>query len=257
MNKKKIIALIAARGGSKRVPRKNVKELNGKPLISYIIETALKSQVFDKVIVSTEDPEIAEISRNSGADVPFTRPKELATDSTLTGPVIKHAIKWLEENENYKPDIIVILQAPTPFVKPDQIKMVVDKLLSSNLDVVYTVNEVDYTPYWMQKVIKDGENNKAELLIKDFDLKNKQGQNMPKIYRPNGAVYATKTEVFLKWDENVPLNIPFKGVNTHVEIIDNISAIDIDHPLDFIIAEVILKNKIEEEMKKGEIKWIK
>ncbi len=241
MHKNKIIALIAARGGSKRVPRKNVKELNGKPLISYIIETALKSQVFDKVIVSTEDQEIAEVSKNSGADVPFTRPKELATDSSLMGPVIKHALKWLEDNEKYKPEVVVILQAPTPFVKPGQIKKVVDKLLDSKSDVVYTVNEVDYSPYWMQRLIDDNNINRPELLIKGFDLRNKQGLDLPKIYRPNGAVYAAKTDILLKWDDNMPLNLPFEGINTIVEIIDSISALDIDYPLDFIIAEVILK----------------
>lgn len=241
--KYKIIALIAARGGSKRVPRKNIKELNGKPLISYIIETALNSQVFDKVIVSTDDLEIAEISKKSGADVPFTRPKELATDSTLMGPVIKHALKWLEDNEKYRPDVVVILQAPTPFVKPHQIKKVVDKLLSSNSDVVYTVNEVDYPPYWMQTLINNPKGYKSEMLIKDFDLKNKQGQDFPKIYRPNGAVYAAKTDILFHWNENLPLNLPLKGINTHVEIIDQISALDIDTTLDFMLAEVILKNK--------------
>src|SRR3989344_4335921 len=242
--KKNIIALIAARGGSKRVPRKNVKELNGKPLISYIIEAALGSKVFDKVIVSTEDSEIAEISKNSGAYVPFTRPKELATDKSLMGPVIKHAIKWLEENDNYRPDIVVILQAPTPFVKPEQIKKVVEKLINSESDVVYTVNEVDYPPYWIQKLIKDSEGDRPELIIQNFDLRNKQGSDLPTTYRPNGAVYAAKANILLNWDDNMPLNLPFESINTYVEIIDNISAIDIDRPLDFMFAEFIIKNKI-------------
>ena len=161
------------------------------------------------------------------------------------GPVIKHAIKWLEDNENYKPEVVVILQAPTPFVKQEHIQKVVDKLLNSKSDVVYTVNEVDYTPYWMQKLLKDGVNDKPELLIKDFDLKNKQGQDMPKIYRPNGAVYAAKTDILLNWDENVPLNLPFKGINTRVEIMDKVSAIDIDTYFDFMFAEFIIKNGIQ------------
>lgn len=240
--KYKVIALIAARGGSKRVPRKNIKELNGKPLISYIIETALNSQVFAKVIVSTEDLEIAEISKKSGADVPFLRPKELATDSTLMGPVIKHALKWLEDNEKYRPDVVVILQAPTPFVKPHQIKKVVDKLLSSNSDVVYTVNEVDYPPYWMQTLVNNPAGYKPEMLIKDFDLRNKQGSDLPKTYRPNGAVYAARVDILRNWDDNMPLNLPFESINTYVEIIDSTSAIDIDRPFDFMLAEFVIKN---------------
>lgn len=241
----KIIAIIAARGNSKRLPRKNIRELAGKPLIAYPIQAALETKIFDKVIVTTDNEEIAKISKKYGAEVPFMRPKELATDSTLVGPVLKHTLNWLKNNENYEPDAFVLLQAPCPFVKFEQIKKVVEKLLNSDAEAVYTVNKVEYSPYWMQTLIKTDEGNTPQLLIKDFDLRFKQLQDMPQVYRPNGAVYAVKLNSFLRWDERIPLNLPSKGFNTKVEIIDEISAFDIDTIMDFKIAEEILKGCLE------------
>ena len=98
----KAIAIIPARGGSKRIPRKNIKKFFGKPLIAYSIQTALKSKLFDKVIVSTDDEEIATIAKQYGAEVPFIRPKELADDFTTTGDVIEHTLNWLKKNGNVK-----------------------------------------------------------------------------------------------------------------------------------------------------------
>ena len=95
------ICVIPARGGSKRIPRKNIKEFNGKPIIAYSIEAALKSNCFDQVIVSTDDDEISEVARKYGAQVPFIRPDELSTDYAGTIPVIKHTIEWMEDNNNF------------------------------------------------------------------------------------------------------------------------------------------------------------
>jgi len=115
------VAIIPARGGSKGIPRKNIKELCEKPLITYIIETALRVEELDRVIVSTEDKEIAEVAKKCGAEVPFMRPEELARDETPTLPVLQHAVKYLEEKENYKPDIVVLLYATSPLLKHERV----------------------------------------------------------------------------------------------------------------------------------------
>jgi CMP-N-acetylneuraminic acid synthetase len=115
------IAIIPARGGSKTIPRKNIKNFAGRPLISHIIETALKVNELDRVIVSTEDKEIAEIAKKFGAEVPFLRPNELAQDQTPTLPVLIHAVNYLEEEEGYTPHLVVLVYATSPLLKPESI----------------------------------------------------------------------------------------------------------------------------------------
>ena len=111
----KILGIIPARGGSKSVPRKNIKDLGGKPLIAWTIEAAKASGVFDRLILTTDDEEIAEVGKKWGAEVAFMRPAELAQDTTPTLPVLQHAVKWLEDNDGSKPDAGMILQPTTPF----------------------------------------------------------------------------------------------------------------------------------------------
>ncbi|MBI2055590.1 MAG: acylneuraminate cytidylyltransferase family protein, partial [Candidatus Sungbacteria bacterium] len=118
----KILGIIPARGGSKSIPRKNIKELGGKPLIAWTIEAAKKSGVFDRIILTTDDSEIAEVGREWGVEVPFMRPNELAEDHTPTLPVIQHTLAWLEDNESYEPDAVMILQPTTPFRQPHHIQ---------------------------------------------------------------------------------------------------------------------------------------
>ena len=112
---KTVLAIIPARGGSKGVPRKNIKNLCGKPLITWTIEEALKSKYIDRLVVSTEDEEIAEISRKHGAEIPFLRPIELAKDDTPGIEPLLHCIYWLKNNENYSPDYVCTLQCTSPF----------------------------------------------------------------------------------------------------------------------------------------------
>jgi len=123
------IAIIPARGGSKRIPKKNIKDFMGKPIIAYSIEAAIKSQLFDEVIVSTDDDEIASIAKSYGASVPFKRPEELSDDFTGTTPVVRHAVNWYTKNKT-KPDNVCCIYSTAPFVQVDYIQQGYNQLLS-------------------------------------------------------------------------------------------------------------------------------
>ena len=123
-------AIIPARGGSKRIPRKNIRLFNGKPMLAWSVEAALQSGVFDRVIVSTDDAEIAEVARQSGAEVPFLRPATLADDFTGTGPVITHAIQWLREQQK-PPSLVGCIYATAPLLLPTDLQQAAAALLAN------------------------------------------------------------------------------------------------------------------------------
>jgi CMP-N,N'-diacetyllegionaminic acid synthase len=228
IDNKRILAIIPARGGSKGIPGKNIKELNGKPLIGYAIEEVGKSKYIDKLIVSTEDKEIAQVSKRFGAEIPFLRPMELAADDTPGIQPILHAVKWFHEKGSCF-DFVICLQCTSPFRKTKQIDEAIEKLVKEGADSIVSVCESEISPYWMKKV----ENG----ILKDF-LGNipfyARRQDTPMVYRLNGAIYLAKTEVLNKhknwYTENT---IPF--------IMDKLSSIDIDDILDFKFAELLMR----------------
>jgi len=231
IDSKKILVIIPARGGSKGLPRKNIKLLNGKPLISYTIQAAKKSKFVDRVIVSTDDLEIAQISKDCGAEVPFIRPDELSGDNSSTVEALKHAVVWLKENEGYKPDLICVLQCTSPLRSSKDIDGTIQKLFETDKDAAVSVCEVEVNPYWTN--IFDGD--KLEYFIPEG--KNiVRRQELPKIYRLNGAVYLIKTEVFLEKGTLEPDNIT--GY-----IMNNSDSVDIDDEIDFCLAEALLHNR--------------
>jgi len=220
----KIVAIIPARGGSKGIPRKNIKELCGKPLIAYIIETALRVEELDRVIVSTEDKEIAEVAKKCGAEVPFMRPEELARDETPTLPVLQHAVKYLEEKENYKPDIIVLLYATSPLLKHERVSEAIKLLKARGFDSVLSVVE-DRGHYW----IKRGED--YERLYPKV-LKNRQFTEP--LLKENGAIYLCKRDLLMEENTMVGGKIGFLKMQKE-------ESIDIDEPLDFEITEFFMR----------------
>ncbi len=226
---KKIIAIIPARGGSKRVPRKNIKPLAGKPLIFYAINAALKSKYLDRVIVSTDDRKIAKVAEKFGAEIPFLRPKELATDRAKSIDVLKHAVRFLEEKENYKADIIVLVQPTTPLVLPEDIDKTIEKLIKARANSCVTMAEIGERPEWMYKI---GKNGKAKLFWEQ-KIQKTRSQDLPKIFRLNGAVYAVKRDVLMK------KNKILDNKNLTAIIMPRDRSIDIDEPVDFKIAEAI------------------
>lgn len=230
----KIVAIIPARGGSKRVPNKNIKKLLSKPLIAYTIESALKSKKVDRVIVSTDDKEISEISKKYGAEVPFIRPLYLATDTAHTPPVIKHAVEFLEKNEGYKVDVLVTLQATSPLRTAKQIDEAIDKFLKENVDSLVSIKEADFPPFWLFKI----EKNKLVPFIqkKGINYFLKESQELPKVYQPNGAIYITKKSLLLKKCE-------LMGGKISGYLMDHKSSLDVDNLLDLKFIELVMKNE--------------
>jgi len=226
INGKKVIAIIPARGGSKRLPRKNVLPLNGKPLIAWSIDAALESKYVDKVIVSTDCHEIAKISTECGASVPFMRPESIAGDTATTNSVILHA---LEQYSN-EYDIAVILQPTSPLRIFSDIDNALEMLLSKNADGVVSVCECEHSPLWSNSLPSDG--NMGTFIRED--IKGKRSQDLPSYYRLNGAVYAFTTTAL----------IANQGINYTDTVFSikmpTLRSVDIDHELDFKIAEALL-----------------
>lgn len=227
--KPKIIAIIPARGGSKGVPRKNIRLLAGKPLIAYTIEAASKSEYINRVVVSTEDKEISEVSKKYGAEV-IDRPKELAQDDSPAIDAIKHVIGALREKDNYHPDIIVLLQSTTPLRIVADINNAIDFFLNNDCESVVSVCEIN--PYW-SLTIKDGYLEP----IFGWDYFYKRRQNLPNTYALNGAIYITLTENLDKYNG-------FLNKKTISYIMPHERSIDIDEEFDFKLAELLLRTKI-------------
>lgn len=226
----KIVAIIPARGGSKGIPKKNIKELCGKPLIAYIIETALKVEELDRVIVSTEDKEIAEIAREYGAEVPFIRPEELARDETPTLPVLQHAVKYLEEKENYRPEIVVLLYATSPHLMAERVSEAIKMLKKGRFDSVLSVVE-DRGHYWTEK-----EDNYEKI----YPKVEKNRQFTKPLFKENGAIYICKRAILMEKNEIVGGKIGFLVMKRE-------ESIDIDEPLDFEFAEFLMNRRCKEK----------
>lgn len=228
LNNKSILAIIPARGGSKGIPRKNIKDLNGKPLIAYTIEETKKSKYIDKLVVSTEDEEISKISTMYNADVPFLRPKELAEDHTPGIDPILYTIKWFQSN-GYKFDYIVCIQCTSPFRKAEQIDAALEKLINKEADSIVSVCESEVSPYWMKKI----ENGIMNDFLDNIPFYPRR-QDAPQIYRLNGAIYIAKAEVLLK-------NKNWYTENTLAYVMDRKSSVDIDEMIDFKFAEFLMR----------------
>ena len=229
---KEILAIIAARGGSKGLPGKNIRELCGKPLISYTIEAAKEAKYITRVVVSTDDDDIARVSKESGADIPCMRPDELATDNASSIDAVLHMVNYLKEVENYNPEFIVLLQPTSPLRNSKHIDEAIKKLLETNMDAIVSVCESEVSPYWSNVFNED----KLEYFIEE-GKKITRRQDLPKVYRMNGAIYGIKTDVFIKEKTLEPESLT--GY-----IMSNKDSVDIDEALDFKFAEIIMKEEL-------------
>jgi len=193
-----ILAIIPARGGSKTVPRKNIQPLAGHPLIAYSITAGLQAQRVNRVVVSTDDEEIAEISRAFGADVPFLRPTSLAQDETVDLPVFKHALEWLAENEAYHPEIVVQLRPTSPLRPPDCVDRAIGILLNNpGGDSVRGVIPSGQNPYKMWRISSEG--NLQPLLGNDFEEPyNMPRQQLPQTYWQTGHIDVIRASTILE-----------------------------------------------------------
>ena len=227
-NNQKILAIIPARGGSKGIPRKNIRLLAGKPLIAYSIETALKSKYIDRVVVSTEDEEIAEISREWSAEV-IKRPKELARDDTPTTDVIIHVLDSLRKEEKYIPDVVALLQPTSPLRTNKDIDDSIEFFLNcQNCLSLISVTEFDHSPFWAMKV----ENNFLKPIFSEKYFRMRR-QELPKAYRPNGAIFIAPPKVLYKYRT-------FYTPKTLAYVMPPEKSIDIDTEFDFLLAEFLI-----------------
>jgi CMP-N,N'-diacetyllegionaminic acid synthase len=232
-NDYKVLCIIPARSGSKGISGKNIKLLCGKPLITYSIQQALNTNIIDRTIVSTDNKKIAEISRNCGADVPFTRPSHLATDEASTLDVLLHTIEWCKNNENLYYDIILLLHANTPLRSIEDIQKCIEIMVNQNADNVFSVTPASNNPYFNMVEI----NEKDQVtLIKDGSFQNRQ--SAPSVYDMNSSIYAWWTDMLT---EAKSIFSP----KTRIHIMPRERSIDIDEPIDFRIAEMIMKDHIK------------
>lgn len=182
-----ILAIIPARGGSKGVPRKNIREVHGLPLIEYTIRQALKSSHIQHLAVSTDDQEIAKISKDAGAQVPFLRPDELAGDTVSDLPVLKHALNWYLENVDSHIEFVLLLRPTTPLKTKEDMEFVIQKWRETQSPSIRTVSQVPgkYHPYWTFQL----KNGQAQSSVPGLDLKKFfQRQLLPATYFVNGLV---------------------------------------------------------------------
>ena len=233
ISNKKILGIITARGGSKSLPGKNIKLFNGKPLIAYSIETALKSKYLDKVIVSTDNKEIAKIAKKFRAEVPFLRPKKFARDNSPSSEAILHAIDWLEKRNEFF-DIIVLLQPTSPLRKENDVDMAIELFLKNykKADSLVSVGKIHLeNPYITKKI----ENGYVKPLIK-IRRKIYQRQQLPEVYYSYGLLYLSKVDTYRKYKT-------FYQKRTIPYFIERWQNYEIDDIYDFIALEQISKYK--------------
>lgn len=224
-----VVALIPARGGSKGIHNKNIVDLAGKPLIAHTIEQSYQSGYIDKVVVSTDDSTIAEVSRSYKADVPFLRPAGLALDETPTSDVITHFIDHFQHTKDFSVDIIILLQPTSPLRKVVDIDNAIELYVKAPCDSVISVCECGKPLHWFKNVNKGGYLEDVALLPKDISRR----QEADKLYLLNGAIYVFDRETFIRkkkvhTDASIPYVMPIQ------------SSVDIDTPQDLALAAFYL-----------------
>lgn len=232
----KVVGVIHARGGSVRIPLKNIKPLGGIPLIGYIIRAALAARTLDRLIVSTDHPDIKRVSLEFGAEVPFDRPKEISSDCP-SEYVTQHAVSFVEAEQGHPVSIAVTMQPTTPFVRAEDIDACVDMVRGNPAwNSAFTGKKVLERPEWMFSVAPD--RTAALFMAGQFEGERGVSQCLPEMIMPNGAVYATRREELM---ENGRIIAP----NTAVHVMRLEDSVDIDEPLDFEFAEFLLSKRRE------------
>jgi N-acylneuraminate cytidylyltransferase/CMP-N,N'-diacetyllegionaminic acid synthase len=224
----RILALIPARGGSKGLPGKNIRDLHGKPLIAWSIQAAKQSQYIDRTIVSTDSADIAATAKEYGAETPFIRPAELATDHSSGMDVCLHALEWFS-NKNDAYNLLLILQPTSPLRTVSDIDTAIETMGEKQAKAVVSVCETDHHPWWSNQLPQNG-NMKGFLRP---EVLNKNRQELPTYYRLNGAIYLVDAEVIKKTRS-------FYGPETFAYVMPTERSIDIDTLQDLLVAEAYL-----------------
>lgn len=221
-----MIAIVPARGGSKGLPGKNILPLLGKPLIAYTIEAALRSKSISRVILSTDDPQIAAIGKEYGAEVPFMRPTELADDSALAVDVYNYTLNKLDNVNGGRINSVVILQPTSPLRKHTDIDTAVSLFEEKDADSVISFCEEHHPISWNKHLTEEGK------IVSIFENKVANRQSEEKSFYPNGAVYVFKREMLEKGI--------YYSENTFAYLMDRTNSVDIDTHDDFLYAEFLL-----------------
>jgi CMP-N-acetylneuraminic acid synthetase len=228
----KVLGVITARGGSKGIPGKNLKLLGGRPLIAYTIDAARQSGVLDRLVLSTDDPAIAEAARGLGCEVPFLRPPELARDDTPHLPVMQHAVEWLAANDNYRPDFVMILQPTSPLRRAEHVRGAVSLAQTSGADSVVGVSAVPahYHPLRTLRVDADGT---ATLFVTGEPVRrrDKRRQDLPPVWAMNGAMYLFRTDTLFDREPSL------FGARSVAYVMRHPSGLSIDDPDDWTEVE--------------------
>jgi CMP-N,N'-diacetyllegionaminic acid synthase len=230
-----VLGIIPARGGSKGLPRKNILSLAGKPMIVWTIEAARASTLLDRVIVSTDDREIAAIAETHAAEVPFLRPADLAQDSTPTIDPVLHLLDFLVSVENYRPDYVILLQPTSPLRSTDDIDAAI-RIAHARKCSVVSVTEAAAHPLWMKQVDRDG-------TLRDFlqsDGRYARRQDLPPVYQLNGAIYLTPYETLLEEKSFCPA-----GACAYIMPAER--SLDVDTCWDYQLADLLLQKQNKHE----------
>lgn len=225
-----VLAIIPARGGSKRIPKKNIADFSGKPVIAWAIEAALRTPSISKVLVNTDDPEIRAAAMLHGAEVPFLRPSELAQDTIGIEPVLIHTLEWLKENRGYVPDAIVLLMPTNPLRTSEILEETIARFKETAADSVVTVSEAraNRNPHWILRKEDDG----RVVLFNGVSLKGikTRSQDLPPCYSRNDIAYVLKPSNLYETPSNL------YGDKVELFVMDEFFDGDINTPEDWHIA---------------------
>lgn len=227
-----VLGLITARGGSKGIPRKNIADLRGRPLIAYTIESASKSRFLTRTIVSTDDEEIASIARGLGADVPFLRPAELATDEAKSADVAAHALLWIKGNNEQEFDYVMLLQPTSPLRTAEDIDACIQKVADTDADSVLSM--VELTDMSLPKLKKIRGDRILPLLEDEGSMPTPRQESEP-IYKRNTAIYLTKSHLILEGDVFGRVSRPY--------IMPMQRSVDINEPSDLDLADFYMQKQ--------------
>lgn len=228
---KTFLAIIPARGGSKRLPNKNILDLAGKPLISWSIDAAIKSKYIDKTIVTTDSDEIIEVALKHGAEVPFKRPNHLSSDTAIKEDVIKHTIEYYQNKKQEKFDCLIYLQPTSPLRNERHIDEAIEYMFEKRADAIVSVCKLEHPVQWSGLLPEDREMSN---FINSQDIKTRS-QDFPTYYRLNGAIFICETDKFMKSGS------VFLKENIYAYVMPQNVSIDIDTETDFMFTKIILE----------------
>ncbi len=238
--KLEVLGIVGARSGSKGMLHKNITPLAGKPLMAWIMETAQKSRYINRLILSTDSPEYAEVGKKYGAEAPFLRPAELAADTSIVGEFILHALEWLEKNESYTPDLVVYLSPTVPLVRSEDIDTAIELLLSDEkADSAILASPSHGSPHKMVKLASDGKGVVSYITRNSRDVAASNRQAYEKAFNRESLPIVSRVSSLRRLKSQ-------SGDRVLHHLISQESAFDIDTPTDFFIAEQLMLRKLND-----------